>query len=291
VLLLLAPLAVATVVGTAAVILGKWVRPSLLSRLLVSIALAVSGCAVLVVTSLATIVVLTLPLLSDALGWCNHLESHHHLPAWGKGAVLLSVLAMAGAFARVLRQRAPRLPSTEDELVVLRTEQPHAFAVPGSPGHIVISTGLLHQLHPEERRAVLAHERAHLRCRHHRYTQLSRAAASLFPFLLPIDRAVRLGTERWADEEAAREVGDRSVVARAIARAALAGQNAPAPALNSAGSDVGKRVESLLARPPRWNRVSSAVLPLVALGLVVVTSMVVQIQQLAVLAEHLCRWS
>ncbi|WP_281261931.1 M48 family metalloprotease [Streptomyces rishiriensis] len=44
---------------------------------------------------------------------------------------------------------------------------PMAFASPGSPGRIVVSWAMLRCLTDREREALLAHERAHLRCRHH----------------------------------------------------------------------------------------------------------------------------
>ncbi len=65
----------------------------------------------------------------------------------------------------------------------------------------------------DKRRALLAHEQAHLDLGHHRYLRASEMTAS-FPLLGPLARAVRFSTERWADEEAASVVGDRRVVAR-----------------------------------------------------------------------------
>ena len=36
-----------------------------------------------------------------------------------------------------------------------------AYAVPGWPGRIVVTAGMLDALNPDERRVLLAHERAH----------------------------------------------------------------------------------------------------------------------------------
>ena len=53
-----------------------------------------------------------------------------------------------------------------------------AFAVPGDPGCVVVSRGLLDRLEPRERKVVFAHERAHLRLGHHRYLHASEVAAA-----------------------------------------------------------------------------------------------------------------
>jgi hypothetical protein len=62
---------------------------------------------------------------------------------------------------------------------------------------------------------------------------------------------VRIATERWADEEAAREIGDRPTVARAVARAALVGTDAPGSGLAMGDVGVIERVEALFDDAPR----------------------------------------
>ena len=122
---------------------------------------------------------------------------------------------------------------------------PTAFAVPGRHPHVVVSTGMLDLLDADERRAMLAHERAHLRHHHHRFIIATEVAAAMLPPLRPAARRVRFATERWADQDAAREVGDPKVVARAIARAALARSEPSRPALALVGSDVAARIQAL----------------------------------------------
>jgi hypothetical protein len=75
---------------------------------------------------------------------------------------------------------------------------------------------------------------------------LTQLAAATFPVLDPLNARVQLATERWADEEAVRHVGSRDVVARAIARAAIASNDAPPTELGMASSGILERVESLL---------------------------------------------
>ncbi|MFG2131845.1 M56 family metallopeptidase [Streptomyces sp. NPDC048751] len=159
------------------------------------------------------------------------------------------------------RRECARLPQTE--LVVLDDDAPIAFALPGKPGRVVVSRGMLRCLGDRERAALLAHERAHLRGRHHLFQGLWRLAAALNPLLRPLAVAGEFVLERWADEEAAARVGDRTVVAHAVGRAALASAGAPHPAaLAATGGVVPQRVRALLAPPPARRR-----LPLVVGGL------------------------
>ena len=72
-----------------------------------------------------------------------------------------------------------------------------------------------------ERRALFAHERAHLAGRHHRFLLAVQLAARANPFLRPLCTAVAYTTERWADEEAARVTATGATVARAVGKAAL----------------------------------------------------------------------
>ncbi|MFF4548582.1 M56 family metallopeptidase [Streptomyces sp. NPDC001406] len=79
---------------------------------------------------------------------------------------------------------------------------PTAFAVLGLPERVVVSCGMLRLLNPQERQALLAHERAHLRNRHHLFSLVLHLAATVNPLLRPVERAGALAAERWADEEA-----------------------------------------------------------------------------------------
>ncbi|MBB5933935.1 M56 family metallopeptidase [Streptomyces zagrosensis] len=139
-------------------------------------------------------------------------------------------------------------------LTVLPDQQPYAYALPGrsGPGRIVVSDGMLAGLAASERRALLAHERAHLAGRHHRYLLASRLTASANPFLRPLRTAVAFSAERWADEDAARQVGSRRVVATAVGKAALLSGPALAPSIASfaAAGPVPRRIAALLGPMP-----------------------------------------
>jgi Zn-dependent protease with chaperone function len=156
------------------------------------------------------------------------------------------------------------LPGT-GQLVVLEAPAAEAFAVPGLPGRVVVSTGMLAALDPAERDVLLAHERAHLRCHHYLFIAATQLASAANPLLRPVATAVTYTVERWADEHAAAVCGDRRRVARTIGKAALAAKHTggarnrvPAAALGVLGrfrlqgapGAIPRRVAALLATRP-----------------------------------------
>ncbi|WP_282701655.1 M56 family metallopeptidase [Streptomyces sp. CC219B] len=190
----------------------------------------------------------------------------------GRAAVplLLVVVAACGRTLwrhRRVRRRAHRalagLPPTE--VAVVADAEPYAYALPGGArDRVVVTTALLACLEPAERRALFAHERAHLAARHHRYLLAVRLAAQANPFVHPLRTAVAYTAERWADEEAAAAVGSRRTVARAIGKAALVSRGTPVATLAglAAPGPVPRRVAALLAPAPAarsWPSVFTAV--------------------------------
>src|SRR5437763_7731520 len=112
----------------------------------------------------------------------------------GSGVVLvaLSILVTRTAF-RYLRW-ARRLSRELDEhgrhgVVILPGDEPLAFSAPGRGGRIAISSGMLRTLDAEERRALLAHERAHLALRHHLFLIALTLSSALNPLLGPLRTA------------------------------------------------------------------------------------------------------
>ena len=85
----------------------------------------------------------------------------------------------------------------------------------GRPGRIVVSTGLLRRPDASERRALLAHERAHLAGGHDVHNTAAHLAAAASPLLGRLAAAVALACERRADETAA--ACRRSTIAEALA--------------------------------------------------------------------------
>jgi Zn-dependent protease with chaperone function len=209
------------------------------------------------------------------------------------------VRAARAAWDRLLAARACRQLGTRaagGSLVVTRDERPVAFAVAGRNGRIVISTGMLSVLTTEERHAVIAHEEAHLRHHHAAYVLLAEVAAAANPLLRPLARRVRLAVELRADEVAARRVGDRQIVARALARASLAAaamRTAPASAMALTQTDVRARVRALTEPPrprPAWAAAAAVALALAsgaaALAMVAATHQQIEAAQLAYALGH-----
>jgi hypothetical protein len=177
------------------------------------------------------------------------------------------LIALGVAFARVAVRYVRWTRELTRELdehgsgpgvVYLPGDEPVAFSALGRGGRIAISSGMLTALDPRERRALLAHEQAHLRLRHHHFLIAVTLSATLNPLLRPLCAAARFALERWADETAAARVGDRTLVAKALAKAALAGRPENAFALAATGGPVPSRVTALLANPTR--RIPAALL-------------------------------
>ncbi|MFR0358864.1 M56 family metallopeptidase [Streptomyces sediminimaris] len=175
------------------------------------------------------------------------------------------------AAARMLSRRARTLATAaldaacmpeRDGLVVVEDEAPDAYALPGLPGRIVVSTGMLHTLDETEHGILLAHERAHLACHHYAFVALAQLGAAANPLLRPLATTVTYTIERWADERAAATSGDRKRVARTVGKAALASRRAPvrARAANAALGILGRRSPLATAGPvPR--RVAALLAP------------------------------
>lgn len=167
--------------------------------------------------------------------------------------VLASCVRAAWRHHRV-RRRAGRaltgLPGTS--VVVLPDENAYAYALPGRRDRVVVTTAMLATLTGPERRALFAHERAHLDARHHRFLLAVQLAARANPFLRPLRTAVTYTTERWADEEAAARIGSRRTVARAVGKAALVSRGTPLAAFAgfATAGPVPRRVAALLGPAP-----------------------------------------
>ncbi|MFJ2158196.1 M48 family metalloprotease [Streptomyces sp. NPDC087856] len=179
------------------------------------------------------------------------------LGAW---TLVRSAFLQTRAF-RTARTQADRRPAAGD-LCVVDSPHPDAYALPGRPHRIVVTTAMLRSLAPAEREALFAHERAHNRAGHHYFLAAAELSAHCHPALRAVRDTIRLAAERAADEAAAGAIGDRRLIAKAIARAALASHAARstrpdfAPAATT--GPVPQRVTALLtssegrSRPTRW---------------------------------------
>ncbi|GGN36454.1 M56 family metallopeptidase [Streptomyces fuscichromogenes] len=233
-------------------------HPRTATRLLTAMAVVMAGCSTLCLALLMVVGTAQLPGNPLPDGWSDPevRAAVPHDEVAGRAAIpaLAAVAVLSGRtlrrhrrVTRLARRALTGLPGRE--VSVLPDSAPYAYAL---PDRIVVTTALLRGLTPGERRALFAHERAHLVARHHRHLLAVHLAARANPFLRPLRTAVVYTAERWADEAAARAVGDRRTVARAIGKAALLSRGTPAPTLAAlaATGPVPRRVAALLGPAP-----------------------------------------
>ena len=268
--LLLLPVVVSVVLGLVAGPLERRLPPATAARLLTASAL-VSALATGFVLAVAGFVALSqVPFIAAVGQWSRAVLQHDHTPQLLGAAAGVVVLALLGRAARHAVVAVRHLWAAEatcrqlgpgaDGLVVTDDSVPDAYAVQGLRGRIVVSRAMLSGLPADERRVLLAHEASHLRHHHHVYLQLTQLAAAANPALRQVTDAVHAAVERWADEDAATEVGDRPLAARALARASLLRHHSPArvprpaAALTAVTSGVVSRTQALLRPAPRPRR-------------------------------------
>ncbi|MGI8937604.1 MAG: M56 family metallopeptidase [Iamia sp.] len=294
-------MSVALILPLGTVLLAAAALAGLLHRLPPVLATwALTGAAVLgaltVVSVLATMVlevVHGVPWADRPWMWCLPGASQIGGTTWAFGA--LAVAWIGVALVRICRRRrdyrALRAAGAVGPGVeILATGEPTAYSLPGRPGRIVVSRGMLHSLRAQEREVLFAHERSHLSHGHDRFIHAADLASDIFPPLALLASRVRYATERWADEDAVVEIGDRRVVARAVARAALAqGDLRPEAASALAGHGVRRRVEVLRCDPQPRRALALAALVGVLAVVVLVGSSTLQVHHLAVVVEHICR--
>jgi Zn-dependent protease with chaperone function len=216
------------------------------------------------------------PAVGRAFGWSSRVVADDTagvpwVPWLSVGLVVAAVAAVLRRLSiqrRALRLARAHLPA-DGRVLVVPDGAPMAYAVPGRPGHVVVSTGMRDRLSDRQFDALLAHEYAHLAGGHHRLIRAVELAAAAHPALRRVARHVGYLVERAADERAAAQVGNRRTVAHAIGAAALG--SAPGPlGMNASvpGGVVPRRVAELLRPRPRANLWALGALPV---GLAVFT--------------------
>jgi Zn-dependent protease with chaperone function len=167
--------------------------------------------------------------------------------AWSAGHALRTL--MAAAWRRRGHLKALTLVAEyrpDLGAVVVEHPEPAVYCLAGRRRRIVVTTGAIVHLDDRQLGAVLEHERAHLRGRHHLVLGLSAAAAAAFPFRLfkaAHAEIVRL-VELLADDAAARNHGHATVAAALVT---LVAGRTPAAALGAGGSTTLTRVRRMLA--------------------------------------------
>lgn len=175
--------------------------------------------------------------------------------------------------------------------LVIEHEMPYAFCVGGRQHRVVVTTALLRTLSVEEVDAVLAHEHAHLRQRHHVALLVCQIlVATLAPFFPVLRRGmvdVRLYAELSADDSARARVGSTPL---RNALAALACDPTPAGAgvLAASGIDVAARLDRLEGAPPRISHLRQASVALGIASIVAVPLALALAPALAMAWEGIC---
>jgi len=180
---------------------------------------------------------------------------------WSSAAlsVALFVTARAARARSVRVQREARIepwlgehqPIGDATIVVLPTDAVVAYATPGVPPQVVLSRGLADALSADELDAVVAHELAHLRNRHHRDLVLAAVVDAVLGWLPGVRAstgALRLSVERWADEEVAERPGARACIRRALLKTTET-MLGPVPAFTPALT-LAARLDALGDPPP-----------------------------------------
>lgn len=136
------------------------------------------------------------------------------------------------------------------DIVIIDDDRPAAYCLPLARHPVVFSSGALSRLRPGQLRAVLAHERAHLRGRHHLILACAAALARAFPDVPLFARApteLAVLAEMAADDTAARR-HDAADLAAALVT--LAASGARAATLTAGGPAAIVRIQRLLAPAP-----------------------------------------
>ncbi|GAA4613564.1 M56 family metallopeptidase [Actinoallomurus liliacearum] len=125
-----------------------------------------------------------------------------------------------------------------------------AYCVPGRRGRIVVTSGALAALDDAQLTAVLAHERAHLRQRHHLALTASQALVRAFGPLPPFTTAreqLAFLVELAADDAAAKRSGRLTVAESLLTLSGTVPAGTPVPVLAAGGSATGARARRLIA--------------------------------------------
>jgi beta-lactamase regulating signal transducer with metallopeptidase domain len=179
------------------------------------------------------------------------------------GAVVLRAVSCVAAELRrgrhdrrdhVALVAATGRPGGEPGVAIVDYDAPAVYCLPGARRQIVISVGALAVLSPGQLRAVLAHERAHLRSCHHLMLTLATALARAFPRVPLLSQArpqLAVLAEMAADDTAARR-HRRDDLAAALVVLARAG--AQPATLAASGPDAIARLQRMLGPEPPRNR-------------------------------------
>ena len=277
------------------------VRPDVATWALSAYSAVAAAAGTVVLTLLALPLLGHSDLLADRAHWSSAVLARDGLA--GQRVALVALIALfvlvGHAFVEASRQLrafraaerlAGRLGRSAGGLIVTPDPAVDAFALGGRAGLIVATEGLMKTLSPEQRRAVLAHERSHLDRHHHRHLLVVTLAAAVNPLLWRLPATTRYLVERWADEDSARATSRRVTAEALTAVASRDERRRPVAVLAAAASSVSRRL-AMLERPTQhegrrfWRLAPPGLLVIAAVvATVVATDHVVDVFQLAATA-------
>jgi Zn-dependent protease with chaperone function len=153
-------------------------------------------------------------------------------------------------------------PGDEPGIAIVDHDAPAVYSLPRGRHQIVISAGARAALTPAQLRAVLAHERAHLRCHHHLILVLATALARAFPRVPLLSQAppqLAVLAEMAADDAAVRRHRRDDLAAALVVLARVGAQPAT---LAASGPEAIARLQRILA--PQQPRIGLASLAAIA---------------------------
>ncbi|MET9833536.1 M56 family metallopeptidase [Streptomyces sp. NPDC006385] len=170
---------------------------------------------------------------------------------WCLGASLWQARRERRRHAEVLAMVGRAHPDLD--VTVLEDDRPAVYCLPGTGNRIVLTSAALAALEPRALDAVIAHEQAHIRQRHHLVLAFAEALERAFP-RVPLFRTAAEETRRLVEMAADDEATDRTdSLTLAGALVELAGAGVPVASLAASGGQVAGRVRRLLGpqRPLR----------------------------------------
>jgi hypothetical protein len=223
------PLVLPGLLGLAAPRLAERLEPRVATWLLAGSAVVLAGGSTVALGVLVLAGVIRVPLAAWLGHWSPTVIAQGDPVSKVEAAfAALLLVAVCAAALRLLWRRVRALVAAgfeaaclpgAGEYVVVDDPAAEAYALPGRPGRVVVSSGMLAALDEGEREVLIAHERAHLRAHHYAFVALAHLAAAANPLLRPVGTAVAYTVERWADERAADSCGDRRRAAQAVGKA------------------------------------------------------------------------
>lgn len=185
------PLLFPGIAALAAGPLAHRLEPRLATWLLTTAGLVLGASSTVVLALLALAGLVRIPLVAHLKELSPTVIAHDDpagIPVALAATGLLTLACLAAVRATVRRLKALWAAALDaacfpghDPVVITNDAGADAYAMPGLPGRIVISAGMLTALDTAERNVLVAHERAHLRHHHYAFISLVQLSAAANP--------------------------------------------------------------------------------------------------------------